>query len=113
MITYSKESAIRDTELARTREAMIKDNQAEHNKVVHEITEWSFDRLVTHYMDRISVLLLESANNGCDALIYDMPEDPRICKLIIEELHEAGYDVVKNITTFSLTPEFIEIRWDE
>lgn len=113
MITYSKESAIRDRKLAKTYEELIKDAQAEHNKVVHGITEWSFDRLVAHYMDRISVLLLESANNGCDALIYDMPEDPRICKLIIEELHEAGYDVVKNTTTLSPNSEFIEIRWDE
>lgn len=112
MITYSRESAIRDTELAKTREAMIKDVQAEHNKVIYGITEWSFDRLVTHYTDRISVLLLESAVNGCDALIYDMPEDPRICKLIIEELREAGYDVVSN-TTLSPNTEFIEIRWDE
>lgn len=113
MITYSRESAIRDRKFIKTCEELIKDRQVEHNKVLYGITEWSFDKLVAHYMDRISVLLLESAINGCDALIYDMPEDPRICKLIIEELHEAGYDVIKNTTALSLTPEFIEIRWDE
>lgn len=109
MITYSKNSAVRDTMDARLYEGMALDIKKEHDWLVNKSP--SFEALLSHHMHRISVMLVEAARNGCDALIYDMPEDTRICTLIEEELWEAGYVVHK--TSLLQHPELIEIRWDE
>lgn len=84
---------------------------------IPEDTKANTHSLMMFYIEKLEYLLKKSAENDCDYLLFDCPEDSNIYNAIVEELESCSYTVIprprENVRDTLSHPNRIEIRWDE